>query len=102
MEFKELQEKVIKVEKKYCKLNNIEIDQEFALNKLYEEVGEFAQAWLIHRKKCRPVKIVSDQKSKDMLAEEIADIIGIAIVNAYLLDINLDKAMEDKWFKYLE
>lgn len=102
MEFNELQEKIIKVEEKYGRWNKIDIDQEYALNKLYEEVGEFAQSWLIHRKKCRPSKIISELESKKMLAEELADIIGITIYNAHLLDINLEQAIEAKWFKYLK
>lgn len=97
MEFKELQEKVIKNAKEYCKKYNIELDEDFALFKLYEEVGELAQNVLIHRKKCRPEKYISEEESKDELAKELADILGILIVTAYLLDIDLEDAIDKKW-----
>lgn len=51
--------------------------------KLYEEVGELAQYALIHRKKCRPEKYLSRAKAKEELAKELADILGLLIVNAY-------------------
>ena len=65
--------------------------------KLYEEVGELAQAVLIHGKKSRPEKHVSKEVSKEELAKELADVVGMAIVNAYLLGIDLEEAIEKKW-----
>ena len=72
MEFKELQEKIIKKGDDYGKRYNIKIDEDFALFKLYEEVGELAQAVLVHRKKCRPEKYVSQEHAKKELAKEFA------------------------------
>lgn len=97
MEFKELQKKVIENAIKYGKKYGVKIDEDFALLKLYEEVGEFAQAVLIHRKKSRPEKHVSKEISKKELAKELADILGMVIVNAYLLDIDLEEAIDKKW-----
>jgi len=97
MEFKELQEKVIENAKKYCEKYDVELDEDFALFKLYEEVGELAQDILIHRKKCRPEKYLSKKESKEELAKELADILGMVIVVAYLFDIDLEKAIDKKW-----
>jgi len=97
MNFKILEQKVVKNAFDYGKRHNIKIDQEFAIVKLFEEVGEFAQALLIHQKKCRERKIVSEEISRQALAEEIADIIGMAMVNAHLLGINLEEAIDKKW-----
>ena len=97
MDFKELQDKVMQNAVNYGKKYNIKIDEDFALFKLYEEVGELAQAVLIHRKKSRPEKHISFDKSKQNLAEELADVVGMAIVNAKLLDIDLEKAINKKW-----
>jgi len=82
---------------KYGENYNVKIDEDFALLKLYEEVGELAQAVLVHRKKSRPEKHVSEDVSKKELAKELADVIGMAIVNAYLFDIDLEDAIEKKW-----
>jgi len=102
MEFRELQEKVVANAMSYGKKCNIEIDEDFALLKLYEEVGEFAQAVLIHRKKSRPEKHVSEELSKIELGKELADVVGMTIVNAHLLGINLEEAIEKKWINNLK
>lgn len=97
MEFKELQKKVVENAIKYGEKYNIKIDEDFALFKLYEEVGELSQAVLIHRKKSRPEKHVSEEGSKKELAKELADVLGMVIVNAHLLDIDLEDAVNKKW-----
>ncbi|MBU4274433.1 hypothetical protein KKE19_01320 [Patescibacteria group bacterium] len=97
MEFKEIQKKVINNAINYGKKYNVKIDEDFALFKLYEEVGELAQSVLIHRKKCRPEKYLPEEKSKEELAKELADVLGMIIVNAYLLDIDLEDAINRKW-----
>ena len=99
MDFKELQSKVVQNAMDYGKKYNVKIDEEFALLKLYEEVGELAQAVLIHKKKSRPEKLVSKETSKNKLANELADILGMLIVNAHLLGIDLEEAIERKWIK---
>lgn len=97
MEFKELQKRVIENAINYGQKYNVKIDEDFALLKLYEEVGELAQAVLIHRKKSRPEKHVPEEISKNELAKELADVVGIAIVNAHLLGIDLEDAIDKKW-----
>lgn len=69
MEFKDIQQKVVENAIRYGKEYNVKIDQDFALIKLYEEVGEFSQAVLTH----------------------------MAIVNAHLFGIDLEEAIEKKW-----
>ncbi len=97
MDFKELQDKVISHALDYGKKYNIKIDEDFALLKLYEEVGEVAEAVLIHRKKSRPEKHVSEEISKNELAKELADVLGMLIVNAHLFGIDLEDAINKKW-----
>ncbi len=97
MDLKEIQNKVVKNAIEYGQKYNVEIDEDFALLKLYEEVGEFAQAILIHRKKCRPEKYVSEEVSKKELAKELADVMGMVMVNAHLLGIDLMDAIDKKW-----
>jgi len=99
MDFKDLEKEVVQNAVNYGRNYNVKIDEDFALLKLYEEVGELAQAVLIHRKKSRPEKHVSAKESKKKLEEELADILGMVIVNAHLLDIDLEKAIAKKWIK---
>jgi NTP pyrophosphatase (non-canonical NTP hydrolase) len=97
MDFKEIQEKIIENAFNYGKKYNVKIDEDFALLKLCEEFGEFFQAVLIQRKKCRPEKFVSEEISKKEVAKEMADVLGMLVVNAHLLDINLIDALKEKW-----
>ena len=97
MDFEELQNKVVENAINYGKKFNVQIDQDFALLKLYEEIGELAQAVLIHRKKSRPEKHMPEELSKKELGKELADVVGMAIVNARLLDIDLEEAINEKW-----
>jgi NTP pyrophosphatase (non-canonical NTP hydrolase) len=97
MQFKELQEKILEVEMSYGEKYGITIDEEYALLKLYEEMGELSQAVLISRKKCRPEKYPGDAVAKEKLAEEMADVLGLLITNAKLLGVDLDAAIEKKW-----
>ncbi len=97
MDFKELQKRVVENAINYGQKYNVKIDEDFALLKLYEEVGELTQAVLIHRKKSRPEKHVPEEVSKKELAKELADVVGMAIVNAHLLGIDLEEAIDKKW-----
>ena len=97
MEFKDIERKVVENAISYGREYNIEIDEDFALIKLYEEIGELSQAILIHRKKSRPEKHLQEDVSKKEIAKELADVVGMAMVNAHLLGINLEDAISKKW-----
>lgn len=97
MEFTDIQQKMVYNALAYGKRHDIAIDQEFALVKLFEEVGEFAQAVMIHKQKCRKKKIISKEDSHKLLGQELADIIGFALLNAHLLEIDIEQAINKKW-----
>jgi len=97
MDFKTLEKAVIKNADDYSKQHHIEFTQDFSALKLVEEVGEFTQALLIHQKRCRESKFLSEEISLQELGKEIADVIGMAIVNAHILGINLEDAIDKKW-----
>jgi NTP pyrophosphatase (non-canonical NTP hydrolase) len=97
MQFKEIKKFVLKQAKDYEKRYDLKIDKQFAMYKLVEEVGEFAQAVLIHDRKSRPEKFLPKNKSKYEVGLELADVVCMAIVNADRLGIDLEKAIDDKW-----
>ncbi len=99
MDFSTLYTKVIQNALNYWQKYSITIDEEFAFMKLMEEVGEFAQALLIFKRKSRPEKFLSDEVAKDEVAKELADVVGMAFVNAHVLWIDLEKALSKKWLK---
>lgn len=96
MDFKTLETAVVKNAKDYGKRHNIKFTQDFSALKLVEEVGEFTQALLIHQKRCRESKFISKEISLKELGKELADVIGMAIVNAHLLGINIEDAIDKK------
>lgn len=54
---------------------------------------------MIHKKKSRPEKHVTEDTSKKELAKKLADIVGIVMVNAHLFGIDLEEAIKEKWIK---
>lgn len=97
MTFTDLQNKIVKRAFAYGKENKISIDSDFSILKLYEEVGEFTQALLIHNKKSRPSKHVSEKDSHQLVSQELADVLCLTILNAYLLKVDLEEAIKKKW-----
>ncbi|GBE16439.1 hypothetical protein BMS3Abin15_00255 [bacterium BMS3Abin15] len=97
MEFKKTQKEVIRNAKSYGNKYKVKIDDEFAMLKLYEEVGELAQAYLVYKKKSRPEKYMSKEEVKKGIAKELADVVGVAMVLADALDIDLEEAIDKKW-----
>lgn len=37
-----------------------------------------------------------------MLAYELADIVGLAVLNAHLFDVDLQQALEEKWLSRIQ
>ena len=99
MTFEEIQSGILKVAETYSERYNVEIDLDFAVLKLFEEVGEYAQAVIVHKKKSRPEKYLPEEEAKKHLGEELADIIGMAIINADLIGIDIQKAIKEKWYR---
>lgn len=99
MEFSSLYMKVVQNALDYWEKYSITIDQEFALMKLMEEMGEFTQALLIQKRKSRPEKFLPDVEAKEDVAKELADVVGMAFVNAHILGIDLEQALRTKWIK---
>ncbi|MCL5795835.1 MAG: hypothetical protein M1338_05790 [Patescibacteria group bacterium] len=97
MEFKELQKKIIKNAISYNRKYHLKFDKDLALLKLYEEVGELTKAVLIHQRKCRLEKYVPAKISKRELAQELADVLGLVVINAYLYRVDLEKIINKKW-----
>jgi NTP pyrophosphatase (non-canonical NTP hydrolase) len=99
MDFQELQDRVLEHARAYSDKYGVVIDEDFALLKLCEEVGELAQAVLIARGRCRAEKCKPEAEARGAVAYELADIVGMAIVAADRLGIDLERAMALKWLQ---
>ena len=96
-----MQSGILKVAETYSERFNVKIDHDFAVLKLFEEVGEYAQAVIVHAKKSKPEKYISEEEAKKHLGEELADIIGMAIINADLFGIDNQNFIKEKWLEKL-
>lgn len=101
MEFDELQNKILANAKRYEKESGVKVDLDFSVLKLIEEVGELYQALMIHQKKSRPEKHVSEEESQTKLAHELADVAGMLIVLSNQFGIDLERAIIDKWVNHI-
>ncbi|MDO8241029.1 MAG: MazG nucleotide pyrophosphohydrolase domain-containing protein [Candidatus Moranbacteria bacterium] len=97
MEFKKIESGVLKTARDYSEKYGIEADADFAMHKLYEEVGELSEAYLTYKKKSRPEKFTTEAEVKNKLAYELADVAGIVMVIAEKLNIDLEDAINRKW-----
>jgi len=100
MEIKELQARAAKRFLDNLKRDNIEASEDYLILKLTEELGEFVQSYLIHKKRCRPVKYLDAKKSKKELSKELADVLGIIFVIAKTMKIDVEEALVKKWITH--
>lgn len=97
MEIKQLQNEASKVFLGNLKRDGIEIHDDYLVLKITEELGEFVQSYLVHKKRCRPAKYLSIQESKRELSKELADVLGIIFVIAKTMKIDVEEALIKKW-----
>jgi NTP pyrophosphatase (non-canonical NTP hydrolase) len=97
MELKQLQEQITKIFLSNLERDKIEVSDDYLMLKINEELGEFVQSYIIHKKKCRPEKFLSPDESKKEMAKELSDVIGLALVISTQFNINLEEALIKKW-----
>lgn len=102
MQFDELSQKVLAVYDLYAEENGLKVDQDYAVLKLIEEVGEFAQALLIQKGMSKVNKRLPPEKAQKAVADELADILGLTILVADRTGVDLVASIREKWFSHLE
>ncbi len=78
----------------------VTVDRDYFPFKVSEEWGECLQAYLMHTDRGRQ-KGKTKGEIKEMMEEEIADVFGFLMLFADSEGIDLEAAMEKKWFKRL-
>ena len=99
MKFKEIIDKVAVSSGAFAQGHDTENSRHSAALKLVQKSGEFAQAILIHDKKCRPEKYRTAEEAREKIAEKLEGIVVMAIINAHLYGINLEESIHNKWLK---
>lgn len=98
---KEIEEKLAVVCQGYSEKFGIDCTEDWFLLKLQEELGELVSAHLKLTQRARPGKKTSAEREQN-LREEIADVLAMVLLYARARKIDVDEALADKWFRYLE
>ena len=99
MDFDQLADHIMANAKWYAAKHDVSVDMHFASYNLIKEIGQFADAMLIHQGKVRHDKMLDDDAAKDRLAQELVDIVCLAIINAKLHNIDIKQHIIDKWVR---
>ena len=78
----------------------VQVDRDYYPFKISEEWGECMQAYLMYTDRGRQ-KGKTKEEIKDMFEAELGDVFGFLLLFAEKEGINLEKALEKKWFKRL-
>ncbi len=91
-----LTDKIKRVSDIYAKTYNIKRDEDWYFLKLLGEIGELTKEYnIIKRRTIRPLNL-------EAIEDEIADCFCHIILLADCLDINIEKTIKRKWFKFLK
>lgn len=96
----ELLEKIEAVSQGYAVKIGIERSPEWFILKLQEELGELTQAYLKLKGQAR-TNCKSPEELQRALAEETADVLCHVLLFAKHNGIDVEKAVQEKWLKYL-
>ncbi len=102
MEFTTMADKISAVSDVYAGRFAIERDEAWHLAKLSEELGELTQAYLRKSGRGRQAEDGTAPPAAERLADETADLFAQVVLFARWQNIDLEAALQRKWFKYLE
>lgn len=97
----ELTSLVGEVSETYASRNDIALDDDWYLLKLQEELGELTAEYLKATGRGR-LKGADAPAIRQALEDEAADVLAMMLLFARHNGIDLDAALERKWFKYLD
>lgn len=101
MNINEVTSKLTTISDLYAKRFSVNRTDDWYLIKLQEELGELCAAFLKISNRGR----TQNQSQEDLrknLEDEFADVVAMTLLFAKSQDIDVEKALKGKWFKYLE
>ena len=78
----------------------VQVDRDYYPFKISEEWGECMQAYLMYTDRGRQ-KGKTKEDIKEMFEQEIGDVFGFLLLFAEREGVDLEQALEKKWFKRL-
>ena len=101
-DIRELIKKVTEVMERYEReYPDVKVDRDYYPFKITEEWGECMQAYLMFTDRGRQ-KGKTKEEIKDMLSQEMADVLGYLLLFASNEGIDPAEALTKKWFAYLD
>lgn len=91
----ELQNKIVASSHDYTRHYGIERSDDWVALKFAEEAGELVQAYI--KLSGRSRHNISQNDARQKLADEVADVIGMALIIAGQYELDLHKSLESKW-----
>lgn len=80
---------------------DVKMDRDYVPFKITEEWGELVQSYLMHSDRGRQ-KGKSKEEIKKHMEEEFADVFAYLLIFAEQEGIDLEEAIKNKWFAYLD
>ncbi|MGB4966117.1 MAG: pyrophosphatase [Microgenomates group bacterium] len=99
MDLKILTERIEAVSQSYTDKFDIKRDSDWFVFKLQEELGELTQSYLMLSQRARKKGKSTDLITKEF-QDEIADVFGHILLLANHYNIDIEKAVNDKWLKW--
>ncbi len=101
MTLNEMADQIQAVSDRYAREINITRDDDWYVFKLQEELGELTQKFLMMSNRARQ-KGFSPEEIRRQFEDEVADTFSLAVLLARHFEIDLESAVDRKWFKYLK
>ncbi|MBU8913205.1 MAG: hypothetical protein KOO61_04225 [Spirochaetales bacterium] len=101
MTLNEMAEQIEAVANRYAQEINITRDDDWYVFKLQEELGELTQKFLMMSNRARQ-KGFSPEEIRRQFEDEVADTFSLVVLLARHFKVDLETAVDRKWFKYLK
>ena len=101
MTLERIAEQIESVADRYAREYDITRDDDWYVFKLQEELGELTQRFLMLSGRARQ-KGYSAEELRLQFEDEVADTFSLVVLLARHFEIDIEKAVDRKWFKYLK
>jgi len=101
MNLNEISKKLGQVSDVYAEKFGIHRDDDWFVLKIQEELGELSSVYLKLTQRARVGEATKTELDKN-LRDEIADVVAMTLLFAKHRGIDVEQAIENKWFRYLQ
>ena len=101
MTLNEMAEQIEQVATRYADEINVTRDDDWYVFKLQEELGELTQKFLMMSNRARQ-KGYTPEEIRRQFEDEVADTFSLVVLLARHFEVDLERAVDRKWFKFLK